>query len=48
MSDIYKYKKRYLKRIKPLYLKIDVNDSNSISLSEFFRLVDIIEENEHW
>ncbi|EGR34851.1 hypothetical protein IMG5_000790 [Ichthyophthirius multifiliis] len=45
MSQVYKNKKRYIKRIKSLYLHIDMNDSKSISLNEFFGLVDVLERN---
>lgn len=45
MKVAYLRKKRYIKRIRDLYLSIDVNDSNSISLNEFFDLIDIIEKN---
>lgn len=38
----------YIKRIRDLYLAIDTNDSNSISLNEFFELIDILEENPKW
>ena len=48
MSIAYKQKKRYVKRIRDLYLAIDTNDSNSISLNEFFELIDVLEENPKW
>lgn len=48
MALNYKHKKRLIKRIDELYLQIDVNDSNSISLNEFFELIDIIEANAKW
>ena len=44
----FKHKKRLIKRIEELYLQIDVNDSDSISLNEFFELIDIIEANAKW
>ncbi len=45
MSGVYLLKKRYIKRIRSLYLKIDLNDSDSISLNEFFDLIDTMEKN---
>jgi hypothetical protein len=48
MTVLYKHKKRYIKRIRDLYLRIDQNDSDSISLSEFFKLIDLMEENSQW
>ena len=43
MQLAYKNKKRFTKRIDDLYLKLDSSDSNSISLNEFFELIDYIE-----
>jgi hypothetical protein len=43
MKSVYMNKKSYIKKIKPLYLMIDINDSDSISLNEFFDLIDILE-----
>lgn len=45
MSGIYFQKKSFLKRIKNLYLTLDKNDSNSMSVNEFFDLVENIEAN---
>lgn len=45
MTLAYKNKKRYIKRIKDLYVKIDSNESNSISLNEYFELIDLMELN---
>lgn len=45
MSEIYFQKKSFLKRIKNLYLTLDKNDSNSMSVNEFFDLVENIEAN---
>ena len=42
MQLAYKNKKRFTKRIDNLYLKLDSSDSNSISLNEFFELIDYI------
>ena len=45
MAEVYYQKKKYLKRIKDLYLTLDKNDSNSMSVNEFFDLVENIEAN---
>lgn len=43
MSKLYLNKKRYKKRIKDFFIQIDINDSDSISLNEFFDIIDIME-----
>ena len=48
MKIAYMNKGRYIKRIRELYLQIDTNDTNSISLNEFFELIDILEQNPKW
>jgi hypothetical protein len=48
MEKVYKYKRRYCKRIKYLYKELDKNESNSITLNEFFDLIDIMEQNDKW
>jgi len=48
MSLAFKNKKRYTKRINDLYLKLDSNKNGTISLNEYFELIDIMEGNEQW
>jgi len=44
MSEVYYHKKRYVKRIQSLYQCMDFSENGSISLTEFFDLIDIIEK----
>ena len=44
MTEVYLKRKRYVKRIKDLYKQIDSNESNSVSVNEFFELIDILEK----
>ena len=45
MENLYLQKKTYIKRINDLYKLIDRNDNNSISVNEFFEIIDILEKN---
>jgi hypothetical protein len=45
MKVIYLNKKRYIKRIDKLFSFIDLNESGSISITEFFEIIDIVEKN---
>ena len=44
MSECYLNKKRYIKKINDLYLKLDNNQSDGVSLNEFFELIEIMEK----
>ena len=50
MKEAYMHKKRYIKeeRLNELYKLIDTNESNSISVNEFFELLDILEKNKRF
>ncbi|EGR33043.1 hypothetical protein IMG5_062980 [Ichthyophthirius multifiliis] len=48
MSAIYLHKKNYIRRIKSLYLHLDINDQKFISLDQFFNIIDIFESNDNF
>lgn len=43
MKRLYLHRKEYMKKIRRLYLNIDQNDSQQISMNEFFDIIDVIE-----
>ncbi len=45
MLEVYLHKKRYIKRISELYKCLDSNESDSVSVNEFFDLIDHLEKN---
>ena len=47
MEKVYLHKKHYIKKdhIDELYRLIDKNDDDSLSVNEFFELIDILDRN---
>ncbi|EAR82678.2 cation channel family transporter (macronuclear) [Tetrahymena thermophila SB210] len=45
MSNLYLKKKSFLKKIKQLHCILDTNQTQSLSLNEFFEIIDVMEKN---
>jgi len=45
MQVLYKHKKRFTKKIPALYKFLDNNESGTITLNEFFEIIEVMEKN---